>query len=180
MIYGEEVIEKMKEVLRDNFLEGKVIERKEGVKKIIKKDVFIKVKREGQIVAIKTLLSMGNVYLIVMSGEDKGDVITVNYHFSLNYANPGKENVVTISMDVPKNYLKLISISNIFKGATTTEREMHEMLGIDFIDLKDKRHLFLPEDWPEGKYPWRKDEHNVEDMVKFTHKNVRSEVKKNE
>ncbi len=180
MLYGEEVIEKMKESLGENFLEGKVIERKEGVKKLVKKDVFVKVKREAQMDAIKTLLSMGDVYLIVMSGEDRGDVITVNYHFSLNYANPGKENVVTISMDVPKNDLKLQSLTAIFRGASTTEREMHEMLGIDFIGLKDKRHLFLPEDWPEGKYPWRRDEYGVKDMVKFTHKNVRSEVKKNE
>lgn len=175
LLYGEEILERMKKSLGSNFISGNIIERAEGTKKIVKKDIFVKIKREAQLEAINFLKSLGNMYLIVMSGEDRGNFITVNYHFSVNCGVPGKENVVTISLDLPKDDLKLHSITNIFKGAATTEREMHEMLGIDFIGLEDKRHLFLPEDWPAGKYPWRKDEHGVQDMVKFTHKNVGGE-----
>lgn len=175
MYYGEEIIEKMREALGEKFLEGRVIERAEGTKKIVKKDIFIKVKKEAQLEAISVLKSLGSMYLIVMSGEDRGSVISVNYHFSLNSGVPGKENVVTISMDLPKNDLRMYSISGMFKGAITTEREMHEMLGIDFEGLEDKRHIFLPEDWPKDRYPWRKDEFGVKDMIKYTHKGVGGE-----
>ena len=41
------------------------------------------------------------------------------------------------------------------------------MLGIEVIDIPDGRRLFLPEDFPQGVFPWRKDETGIPpDMVK--------------
>jgi membrane-bound hydrogenase subunit beta len=39
-----------------------------------------------------------------------------------------------------------------------SEREMREMLGIDFDGLPNKALVFLPEDWNEDIKPWRRDE----------------------
>ena len=37
------------------------------------------------------------------------------------------------------------------------EREIHEILGINFKGHPDMRKLLLPEGWPEGVYPLRRD-----------------------
>jgi membrane-bound hydrogenase subunit beta len=42
-----------------------------------------------------------------------------------------------------------------------SEREKQEFLGVRVIDIPDGRRLFLPDDFPEGIYPWRKDETGV-------------------
>jgi membrane-bound hydrogenase subunit beta len=50
-------------------------------------------------------------------------------------------------------------------GATFTEREKQEMLGIEVVGIPDPRRLFLPDDFPEGVYPWRKDEKGIPDSM---------------
>ena len=47
------------------------------------------------------------------------------------------------------------------------------MLGVKIIGIPDSRRLFLPDDFPEGVYPWRRDETGPEKMYKNLH-----EVKK--
>jgi len=68
---------------------------------------------------------------------------------------------------VPKSDLTVPTISDIIPGAVFSEREKQEFLGVKVIGIPDNRRLFLPEDFPEGIYPWRKDETGVPDsMVK--------------
>ena len=43
-------------------------------------------------------------------------------------------------------------------GVEYSEREIREMLGIDFDGLPNKALIFLPEDWDETIKPWRRDE----------------------
>ena len=49
------------------------------------------------------------------------------------------------------------SIAKICPAAEWIEREIWELLGIQFRNHPDLRHLLLDEDWPEGKYPLRRD-----------------------
>jgi NADH-quinone oxidoreductase subunit C len=49
------------------------------------------------------------------------------------------------------------SITPIFPGAEWIEREMWEMLGINFSGHPNLKRLLLADDWPEGKYPLRQD-----------------------
>ena len=41
------------------------------------------------------------------------------------------------------------------------------MTGADVRGLKDKRHLFLTPDFPEGVYPWRRDETGAKETNKL-------------
>ena len=50
----------------------------------------------------------------------------------------------------------LDSIAPIIKGAAFIEREMHDLLGIEFRDHPNMKRLLLPDDWPEGVYPLRR------------------------
>jgi len=50
------------------------------------------------------------------------------------------------------------SITPICSAAEWVEREIWEMLGITFKNHPNLKRLLLAEDWPDGKYPLRKQE----------------------
>jgi Ni,Fe-hydrogenase III component G len=45
----------------------------------------------------------------------------------------------------------------VFNGVNWIEREMNELLGIEFEGHPDMRRLLLAKEWPEGVYPLRTD-----------------------
>ena len=47
------------------------------------------------------------------------------------------------------------------------------MLGVVVEGIPDGRRLFLPEDFPKGVYPWRRDEKDLKKLYRNLH-----EVKK--
>ncbi len=49
------------------------------------------------------------------------------------------------------------SITPAVRGAEWAEREAHDMVGVVFEGHPNLERLILPEDWPEGVYPLRKD-----------------------
>ncbi|NJE26970.1 hydrogenase large subunit [Thermococcus sp. MV5] len=55
--------------------------------------------------------------------------------------------------------LRIPSITPIISGANWAEREVMDMLGIFFDEHPEPLRLILPDDWPEGVYPLRKDFH---------------------
>jgi membrane-bound hydrogenase subunit beta len=69
-------------------------------------------------------------------------------------------------MILPKDNLKVQTITDIIPGAIFTERETQEMMGITVEGIPDNRRLFIPEDFPEGVYPWRRDDTGPEDMLR--------------
>jgi len=91
---------------------------------------------------------------VIASGVDtpRGGV-EILYHFDF-YQLP---QVFSLRVFVKKPELEVDSISTIIKGAEWIERETKELLGVNFKNHPDPRHLILPENWPEGKYPLRRD-----------------------
>jgi Ni,Fe-hydrogenase III component G len=45
----------------------------------------------------------------------------------------------------------------VVPGAEVFERELREMFGIEITGLHTPDRLYLPDDWPAGVYPMRKD-----------------------
>jgi Ni,Fe-hydrogenase III component G len=93
-------------------------------------------------------------YLAGITGLDLGveaGQIEVLYHFCSGKA------VVTLRVRTPRDHADVPSIAAILPSANFYERELHEMLGVEVIDLANLNHLFLPDDWPDGVYPLRKD-----------------------
>jgi len=62
---------------------------------------------------------------------------------------------IRVKIGVPIEDLVVPTITEIFPGADFMEREVFDMLGIDFSGHPDMRRILLPEDW-EG-HPHRKD-----------------------
>lgn len=73
------------------------------------------------------------------------------YHFSFD----DKGQIISIRVKIDKENLEIDSITPLFKAAEWIEREIWEMLGVNFIGHPNLKRLLLSEDWPEGEYPLR-------------------------
>ncbi len=90
-------------------------------------------------------------YLATITGVDKGETFELLYHFASTAAS------VTVRTEVPRTAPRIASICPVIPGAIFYEREIQEMFGITVEGIPDPRRLNLPDDWPEGQHPLRKD-----------------------
>jgi NADH:ubiquinone oxidoreductase subunit C len=79
--------------------------------------------------------------------------IEILYHFILEDINL----LISLRVKLPRDKAEIDSLVSVFEAANWIEREMHELLGINFKGHPDMRKLLLPDDWPEGTYPLRAD-----------------------
>jgi len=89
----------------------------------------------------------------IASGVDVRYHIEILYHFTIEEINL----LISVRVKLPKDKLEIDSIANIIKGANWIEREINEMLGINFKGHPNLKKLLLPDEWPEGIYPLRRD-----------------------
>jgi len=87
------------------------------------------------------------------SGVDTPTAIEILYHWAFDRMGF----VVTIRTKLDRNKPEIESVASICVATEWIEREMWELLGITFRNHPDMRHLLLKDDWPEGKYPLRRD-----------------------
>ncbi len=96
---------------------------------------------------------LGFDLLCAITGRDTGEGYEFIYHIAepkgtvlnLKYKTEGGDGVV-----IP-------SVLPIFHGATFYERELEGLLGVKVDGLPEGRPYPLPDNWPEGEYPMRKD-----------------------
>jgi len=103
--------------------------------------------------------------LLVKHGFDHVASLTVvdlvkEGRFRIDYVAESYDNplrIVVLRTFVPRNEPKVPSLIDIWPSVELQERENWEMFGIVFEGHPDLRHLLLPDDWPPGTYPLRKD-----------------------
>jgi Ni,Fe-hydrogenase III component G len=138
-----EKIEKVKRLLGDKILEAS----NPAVRR-----VFLTVAVRDLVSVVETLKKeLGLWYIATVSGLDKGDAYEIIYHFG---DAPGNVNVRT---RIPKTDPHLPSLCAIIPGNILDERELQDMFGIVVDGLPDPRPMLMPDDWPAGQYPLRKD-----------------------
>ena len=86
------------------------------------------------------------------SAVDNPSNIEILYHF--DFDEEGK--MLSLRTFIPKNDLRIDSIALTFKAGEWIEREIHELLGVNFVGHPNLKRLLLPDDWPENVYPLRK------------------------
>ena len=163
----EEIVESFKTALGASFVNAKIYQREVAVKKNLFQSIWIYVKRDAFRQAVEHICKLQEYpHLAVISSSDLGDSVELIYHFTIYYGQHLKELSLGLCLNLPKNDLKIPTITDIIPGALFTERETQEMMGVEVVGIPDNRRLFLPEDFPEGVYPWRKDEKGPYDMLR--------------
>lgn len=89
----------------------------------------------------------------IASGVDDFDGIEILYHFS---DDPSGTVVTVRAILKDKDAPRIDTITTVTKSAWWIEREIHELFGVEFDGNTDLRPLLLPDDWPKGVYPMRK------------------------
>jgi formate hydrogenlyase subunit 5 len=91
-----------------------------------------------------------NVMLSTITGVDLGNEIELNYHMAC-------EGSVTLKNRVSREKPFTGTITDIIPGANLYEREVFDLLGVVFEGHPDLKRLMLPDSWPQGNYPLRRD-----------------------
>lgn len=91
--------------------------------------------------------------LAIASGIDTRSGVEILYHFMY----PDEHLMVTVKTKVKKPLPKIESLGQYMPAAQWIERELHDILGVEFDEHPDMRRLILSDDWPEDLYPLRRD-----------------------
>ena len=161
LLTPEAIVEQFKAALGDGLQASRVVERAEGLKTMKSQEIWLTLDKDLLHDALALLATFDYPHLAVISGVDTGEAVDLLYHFFIYYGNRGGEIKVTMTVALPKDDLTVDSISDIIPGAVFSEREKQEFLGVKVVGIPDDRRLFLPDHFPEGVYPWRKDETGI-------------------
>lgn len=161
LLTPQQIAEVLQTAAGAGFVSARCAEWAEGVKGRKSKQVWLKIARESLIPTLQRLVEIHYPHVAVIASADTGAQVELMYHFYVYWGIPHEEILVTFTVALDKTDLKVPTITGLIPGALTSEREKQEMVGIEVVDIPDGRRLFLPEDFPAGVYPWRKDETGI-------------------
>ena len=101
--------------------------------------------------------------IVTITAVDMGEKFEVIYHIDV------QGEATSVRVEVPREKASIPTVTDLVPGALLFEREVSELFGIEFKGHPDPQHLLLPDDWPDGLYPLRKE---------LTIEKIREEVEK--
>ena len=96
-------------------------------------------------------------WMPVMVGNDErslAGVYALYYILSMEEEDPC---YLMVRVEVPADTCEFYAVSPKVPAAVWSEREVQDMFGLHATGIIDNRNLVLPDDWPQGLYPLRKD-----------------------
>jgi len=134
----KEVIAKLKEHLKEAFIEA-VTPRE--------RRLTVEVSKEGILRAAEILCGECGARLVTISAIDLGLDVQLLYHLSL------PKLLVNLKTIVPKEDLRIASLTPSVFGANWIEREIRDLFGVEFEGHPDPRRLILSYEWPRDNMP---------------------------
>lgn len=131
-----------------NRLGGKVINWHEHSPRRI----YISIKPQDLKEIVHLLFKELKLRFATASGQDTPEGLEILYHFSFD--STGEMISLRVLIE-DKKKPEIESLAPMFVGAEWIEREMWELLGINFKGHPNLKHLLLVDEWPEGKFPLR-------------------------
>ena len=114
--------------------------------------IYVDVAPQNLLAAVRGIFEkLGARYAIATGLQVQGG-FEVLHHFAFD----SDHVLVSLRTRVDGDEPELDSITPLIKGAGFIEREMHDLLGIEFRGHPDLKRLILSDDWPEGVYPLRR------------------------
>jgi len=96
---------------------------------------------------------------IIASAMESKQGIEILYHFS----NDQSGLILNVRVVLDKEKPAIESLTCLFEAASWIEREMHEILGIDFLHHPNLEKLISEGNWAEGVYPYRISKSNMDE-----------------
>jgi len=121
-----------------------------------KKDnrIFLSCEAENACAICKFLFEDVQARFVIATGIDAEHCFEVLYHFSYDQLGC----FITVKAFIRDRENPAIeSITPFLPAAEWIEREIHDILGIDFKNHPNLKRLILFDDWPQGVYPLRKE-----------------------
>ncbi|UCC12548.1 MAG: NADH-quinone oxidoreductase subunit C [candidate division WOR-3 bacterium] len=127
---------------------------------------YIRIPREQLPNLARFLYADKQCRLSICTGIDTREGIEILYHFSHDESGT-YYNIKTV---VPKDDPKVKSIATFLPAANWIEREMHELLGVDFTGHPNLKPLLTSDTWPADLHPLRRDYANEHKDLKIEKK----------
>jgi len=117
--------------------------------------IFMEIPMEYSRVAIRHCkFELGFDHLSTITGLHEGEQLMMLYHLSRLDQNGL---MLNIRIRFDQNNHSIPTVSDIFPAAVYYEQEILELLGINIDGLPGTLKYPLPDSWPKGEYPLRKD-----------------------
>lgn len=102
--------------------------------------------------SIGALKENGMINIGAITGLDLGDRFEIIYHL---YNDDGV--LLNLKTYISREDPRIPTVTGIFPGVFLYERELMDLFGILVEGIPEGRRYPLPDDWPDGEYPLRKD-----------------------
>jgi NADH-quinone oxidoreductase subunit C len=80
----------------------------------------------------------------------------VNFELLYHFSDDTSGTVFTLRVfTADRKTPEMDTLTGLFIGASWIERELHELMGINFKGNDNLKHLLLSEDWPKNNFPLR-------------------------
>jgi Ni,Fe-hydrogenase III component G len=117
------------------------------------KRVYIEIKPSAIVPVARHVFRNLRARFNIASGVDVRTHVEILYHFTLEDINL----LISLRVKLDRARPEIDSLAPSIEAFNWIEREIHELLGVEFRGHPDLRRLLLPEQWPEGVYPLRRD-----------------------
>jgi len=118
-----------------------------------KKRIIISIRPDSIIDITGYLYKEEGFRFIIASALHTKNGFEIHYHFSKDETGL----ILNIHVILDKEKPQIDSLSNMFNASNWIEREMHELLGINFLNHPNQEKLISEGNWAEGVYPYRKE-----------------------
>ncbi len=133
---------------------SEIEDRLEAIEQPADNRIYLSCEAENIYAVNKFLFEDVGARFVIATGIDSDDCFEILYHYS--YDQTGC--VITIKTFIrDRQQPQIESITPFLPAAEWIEREIHDILGIEFKNHPNLRRLILADDWPEGVYPMRKE-----------------------
>jgi len=137
--------------------------KRQFIKKVLEirrlpfQETVIKVSAPDMRLIVDWILEHTDFYhLSTITGLDNGQTVELFYHF---WSGRG----LSLHTELAYNHLMIATITDIIPGASFYEREVHEMLGVQFAGASNTLPLLMDDDWDGEHFSLRKDILNEEE-----------------
>ncbi len=141
LIKEEELVKEIKDRFSDK-IENITIQRKSRI--------WIDAKGEEAVDLMKFLKEKGFHHLSTITGFDEGEKLGAIYHIT------NHKIIINLKLRTPQENPRLKSVLSVYPSATSYERELEDLFGIKIEGLPEGRNYPLPEGFPQGVHPLRK------------------------